>query len=315
MQVQVTAKAASQTHVLCVGAAALDTIFKVDQIPSGQGKILPTDMLQVAEGMAASAAYAVAQMGGRVTLWSAIGDDAAGAQIISELSDSGIDTGAMLTVPGARSALSTILVDDSGERLIVPFYDPKLHQQPKSFSDEELSGFDAVLVDVRWPALAYDVLTRAKALGVPAILDGDVAAVETLMHLGSAATHIVFSEPAAMALTSKTQGDVMLKSLRALFPETFLSVTFGEKGSYWMEATSNDVEYHTTLHVEAVDTLAPGDIFHGTFAQCIAEGLTTLETIRLSSAAAAIKCTKFGGRLGAPNRNEIEMAVHDWIGR
>lgn len=51
-------------HVLCVGAAVLDTLFRVRTLPSGQGKVLPYDMLQIAEGMASSAAYAVAQLGG-----------------------------------------------------------------------------------------------------------------------------------------------------------------------------------------------------------------------------------------------------------
>lgn len=315
MQAQLHSTIASHTHVLCVGAAVLDTIFKVEKIPTGQGKILPKAMLQVAEGMAASAAYAVAKMGGRVTLWSAVGDDAAGSQIVDELANSGIETGDILTVAGARSALSTILVDDHGERLIVPFYDPALHRDLKSFTDDELKAFDAVLVDVRWPALAFEVLKRAKALGIPAILDGDVAPNETLLHLGSAASHIIFSEPAANALTGETEGAAMLTVLRGIFPNTFLSVTFGEKGSYWLESTEDKIEYHTTLHIAAVDTLAAGDIFHGTFAQGIAEGLPTLEIIRLASAAAAIKCTQFGGRLGAPDRAEIEKAVDGWIGQ
>lgn len=314
MTAQIKVKKPDTTHVLCVGAAVLDTIFKVDTIPTGQGKVLPTEMLQVAEGMASSAAYAVAQMGGKVSLWSAVGADSAGQQILQELSRAGIDTKAIATVADARSALSTILVDKQGERLIVPFYDPALHRQVKSFSDEELSAFDAVLVDVRWPALAYEVLCRANALGIPAILDGDVSPNETLLHLGSVASHIIFSEPAAFALSGESDGSAMLLKLKEKFPKAFLSVTFGDKGSYWLEQGSDKVEYHTTLHVNAVDTLAAGDIFHGTFAQGLAEGLETLDIIRLASAAAAIKCTRFGGRLGAPTRVETESAVQNWIG-
>lgn len=302
------------THILCVGAAVLDTIFRVDQLPTREGKILPTEMLQIAEGMASSAAYAVAQMGGKVTLWSAVGEDAAGKQILQELSDAGIDTSEIVIAKGARSALSTILVDPRGERLIVPFYDPALHSVPKSFTDDELKRFDAVLVDVRWPALAYEVLMRAKSLGIPAILDGDVAPVDTLKHLGSAASHIIFSEPAAKSLTEKSNPDDILNDLQLMFQDTFLSVTFGDKGSYWLEPGSDKIDYHTTLEVDAVDTLAAGDIFHGTFAQGIAEQLPMLETVRLASAAAAIKCTRFGGRQGAPTREQTLQAVKEWIG-
>ncbi|EJZ18708.1 PfkB family carbohydrate kinase, partial [Rhizobium sp. Pop5] len=114
-------------RVLCVGAAVLDTLFRVRSLPIGQGKILPYDMLQVAEGMASSAAFAVARLGGHASLWGAVGDDATGERIIADLGASGIDTSGMVVAQGARSAVSTILIDDQGERLIVPFYDSRLH--------------------------------------------------------------------------------------------------------------------------------------------------------------------------------------------
>ncbi|MDR7142384.1 hypothetical protein J2X43_000575 [Rhizobium sp. BE258] len=55
-------------HVLCVGAAVLDTLFRVRSIPEKPGKVLPYEMLQVAEGMASSAAYAIVRLGGMASL-------------------------------------------------------------------------------------------------------------------------------------------------------------------------------------------------------------------------------------------------------
>lgn len=111
----------SRKHVLCVGAAVLDTLFRVHDMPKGEGKVLPYEMLQIAEGMASSAAYAVHRMGGRASLWGAVGDDETGTRILRDLAESGIDTTGMTVAAGARSALSTIIIDDRGERLIVPF--------------------------------------------------------------------------------------------------------------------------------------------------------------------------------------------------
>ncbi|OWK23340.1 hypothetical protein AJ87_36595 [Rhizobium yanglingense] len=74
-----------QPHVLCVGAAVLDTLFRVRKMPTGQGKVLPYDMLQIAEGMASSAAYAVVRLGGKASLWGAVGDDETGKRIIADL--------------------------------------------------------------------------------------------------------------------------------------------------------------------------------------------------------------------------------------
>ncbi|MDQ1195105.1 sugar kinase [Agrobacterium sp. SORGH_AS 787] len=300
-------------HVLCVGAAVLDTLFRVHDMPTGQGKVLPYEMLQIAEGMASSAAYTVYRMGGRASLWGAVGDDETGARILRDLSESGIDTSGMTVAKGARSALSTILIDDRGERLIVPFYDHRLHENKRSCTQADLAPFDAVLVDVRWPELALDVLTVARQLGKPAILDGDVAPVQTLERLAPAASHIIFSEPAAARLTGLSDVSAMLTVLHARYPETFIAVTAGSSGCYWTEARDPTVHFQSTMAIEAVDTLAAGDVFHGTFALAVAEGMESRTAIQLSSVAAALKCQVFGGRTGTPTRAEAEAAMAAWL--
>jgi sulfofructose kinase len=302
-------------RVLCVGAAVLDTLFRVHDMPTGEGKVLPWDMLQIAEGMAASAAYTVAQMGGRASLWGAVGDDETGARILRDLTESGIDTSGMTVATGARSALSTILIDDKGERLIVPFYDHKLHDQKRSCTESDIAPFDAVLVDVRWHEQALDVLLMAKKLSKPAILDGDVAPVEVLEKLAPAATHIIFSEPAATKLTGISTVADMLPVLRQRYPETFISVTAGPAGCYWMEQGEAQIEHHPAMPITAVDTLAAGDVFHGTVALAIAEGQSSRNAIRLASAAAALKCQVFGGRAGTPTRRQAEEAIEAWMGQ
>ncbi|NTJ41811.1 sugar kinase [Agrobacterium larrymoorei] len=302
-------------HVLCVGAAVLDTLFRVHDMPTGQGKVLPYEMVQIAEGMASSAAYTVHRMGGRASLWGAVGDDETGNRILRDLSESGIDTSGMTVAKGARSALSTIIIDDRGERLIVPFYDHKLHETKHSCTEADIAPFDAVLVDVRWPELALDVLTVARALGKPAILDGDVAPVETLEKLAPSASHIIFSEPAAERLTGLSEVPAMLPVLHQRYPQTFIAVTAGPLGCYWTEPGDPEVNFQSTMKIEAVDTLAAGDVFHGTFALTIAEGMESRAAIQLSSVAAALKCRVFGGRIGTPTRAEAEKAMTAWLAR
>lgn len=294
-------------RVLCVGAAVLDTIFRVRVLPNGEGKILPYEMVQIAEGMASSAAYAIVRLGGSATLLGAVGDDDTGRRICGDLAQAGIDTSVMTVVTGAPSALSTILVDDRGDRLIVPFYDTRLHHTIPQISDEMIAGFDAVLVDVRWARLAREVLQAARRVGIPAILDGDVAPVETLLSLAEVADHIIFSEPAARSLgQAKAETDLM-RELAERFPQALVCVTFGPAGAYWMEDA--ELRHQPALQVVAVDTLAAGDAFHGAYALAVAEGLGMLDAVRLGSVTAALKCTVFGGRTGMPLRDDAEKAL------
>ncbi|MBY5420171.1 sugar kinase [Rhizobium leguminosarum] len=299
-------------RVLCVGAAVMDTLFRVRTLPTGQGKILPYDMLQIAEGMASSAAFAVVRLGGDASLWGAVGNDAIGERIVADLSESGIDTSGMLRVEGARSAISTILVDDQGERLIVPFYDAGLHEAVKPVTRQDVSSFDAVLVDVRWPKLALRTLLAAREAGKPTILDGDVAGDGVIEMLAPAASHIVFSQPAAERLAGAAELVKVVGLLKRKFEHAFISVTAGENGSFWFDDLTGDVFRLAAPKVRAVDTLAAGDVFHGAFALAVAEGLPIEETMRFSSMAAALKCQVFGGRIGAPTRAEVWDALRDW---
>ena len=294
-------------RILCVGAAVLDTIFRVRALPSGEGKILPYEMVQVAEGMASSAAYAIVRLGGSATLLGAVGDDDTGRRICDDLAQAGIDTSAMTVVAGAPSALSTILVDDRGDRLIVPFYDPRLHHTIPQISDEMIAGFDAVLVDVRWARLAREVLQAARRVGIPAILDGDVAPVETLLLLAEVADHIIFSEPTARSLAQAKAETDLVRELAERFPQALVCVTLGAAGAYWMEGA--ELRHQPALQVVAVDTLAAGDAFHGAYALAVAEGLDTSDAVRLGSVTAALKCTVFGGRTGMPLRDDAEKAL------
>lgn len=289
----------------------LDTLFRVRAIPQTPGKVLPYEMLQVAEGMASSAAYAIVRLGGVASLWSAVGDDQAGQQILSELEQAGINVSGSVRVTGARSAVSTILVDDDGERLIVPFYDPRLHENVRDVTADDLAALDAVMVDVRWPALALKVLKTAREAGKPAILDGDVAPPHVIDMLARHADHIIFSEPAAQSLSQIDDPAAMVPFLKKQYPQALVVVTAGERGSYWWDEETANVAHMPAFRVKTIDTLAAGDIFHGAYALAITEGLPTDAAIRMASAAAALKCGVFGGRLGAPDRTEVAALLGD----
>lgn len=283
--------------VLTVGALALDTIFRFDHLPTTPGKYLPLETVQVAQGMATAQAATVVRLGGKARLWASIGDDATGDRIVADLTEAGIDLTALRRVPGATSGFSSIFVDRAGERIIVPHYDPAIRTRPDLVPD--LSDVAAISVDVRWPDAAEIALHAARDLGVPGILDVEAAPEDVLDRLVPIATHLIASEPGAFALTGELDPGKAVEILGRSRAE-FVAVTAGERGVYWPDG------HQPAFEVEAVDTLAAGDVFHGAFAFGLTEGWDIAETIRFAAAAAAIKCARFGGRLGAPMRNEVE---------
>jgi sulfofructose kinase len=300
------------SKILCVGALTMDTILRLDELPHAAGKYLPREAVEIAAGMASSAAAAVARLGGNVALWASAGIDSVGDRAVAELSAEGIDCAYIRRLEGARTAFSSILVDANGERIIVPFYDRRLASPSDLVPPIAAGTFAAVMTDVRWPWAAETALSAARDAGIPAILDADTAPVELLETLLPLATHIVASEPAAISVTGTTDLRECVRILSNRY-DVFTSVTAGADGCYWAEGAGKPVSHVAGFKVDAVDTLAAGDVFHGAFAHGLVAGKEMTDIISFANAAAAIKCARFGGRAGSPSQDEVVSFIETGI--
>jgi sulfofructose kinase len=292
--------------VLCVGALSLDTIFLLDELPTTPGKFLPRDALEVAQGMATAQAATIVRLGGEARLWASCGTDMTGDRILADLTGVGIDISAVRRVDGPRSGFSSIFMDRSGERMIVPFYDTALRSAPET--SPPMEDVVVVSVDVRWPEAAMAALGAAHDRGLPGLVDLDVGPQDVLLRLFHNASHAIASEGGAKILTGEPTGLDALKVMARQHPG-FVAVTLGENGAFFADREAGVFRHVAPFPIKSVDTLAAGDVFHGSFAFCLAEGVEEADAMRFAAAAAAIKCTRFGGRLGAPTRAEVEALL------
>jgi len=86
-----------------------------------------------------------------------------------------------------------------------------------------------------------------------------------------------------------------------------LGVTVGADGFLWLDG--EEVRSVPAPQVTPQDTLGAGDVFHGAYALAIAEGRTVVPAAAFANAAAAIKCTRPGGRAGIPTREEVNALL------
>ena len=298
-------------RLLSVGALTEDTIYRLTALPAGPGKFIPEEAVRLAAGMATAAAIAAARQGGNVALWASVGDDGIGRELLRDVAAEGVDCSLVRVVPGGRSAVAAVLVEAGGERIIVPYYDPATQADPGALPCVIDGRFDAVLVDVRWPDAAARALDAARAAGIPAILDADVATRPVLERLIPRATHVAAARPAAAILFGDVSTEAATERLAAMCEATVI-VTDGSRGTHWYDRETATVHHVPAPQIKAVDTLSAGDIFHGALALAIAEGQPLDAAIRHASAAAAIKCMRFGGRRGAPTRAETLAFLEEW---
>lgn len=293
-------------RLVSLGACVVDAILRVQAVPAGDAKVLAEDGVVIGAGMAVAAACAAAAMGGEVAVWGRIGGDRLGDFFLADLADAGVDTRFIHRASGAKTALSSVIVDGHGQRLVVPYFDPKLGADPDWLPIEHLDTVDCVLADVRWPEGSLRLLTEARARGLIRVFDGDVVAQETLAKLAPLASHAIFSEPGFRLFSGRHEIFDALPECAARH-DGIIGVTMGERGFAWVE--DGHVRIVAPPAVEVIDTLAAGDVFHGAFAIGVTEGMTVEHAARFASAAAAIKCSRFGGRSGIPTRPEVEALV------
>jgi sulfofructose kinase len=292
--------------LLCVGHSALDAIYTVPAIPTLPTKVLATAFIESGGGMAANASVAAKRLGAEVHYCGRLGTDPTGERIIAQLVAEGVGVDLVRRIEHCQSPIAAILVGADGERLVCIYNDPALDPSPDWLPLQLVPTFHAVLTDVRWPAGARRVLDAARAASVPSVFDGDVGDPEALRDLCSRCDYAIFSTP---GLTLATETHDPLEGLRRAQKLTpaVVGVTLGEQGLLWLEGGRERRD--PAPRITAVDTLAAGDVFHAAFAIAIGEGKTVTEAARFANAAAAIKCTRPGGRLGAPTRAEVDALL------
>lgn len=289
-------------RVICIGTAVIDTIFAVDRLPLAPGKNPSSSVKQVCGGLGANAAATVSALGGEGVLWSRIGDDAPGEAILRELEEWRVDTAAVQRVSGCASVIATVLVDRGGERQIVYRLDHRLVEGAPRVPLDDIASAGALMADTWWPTATVPALEEAKTRGIPSVLDVEVVSYPIETKLIELASHVLFAAEGLAVCAGTTDVSAGLRAMQSR-TDAWLGVTCGGEGAFWLDG--NQVRHVPAFEVDVVDTLAAGDVFHGALALALAEDQEIQEALRFAAAAAAVKCTRFGGRDGIPKRTDV----------
>jgi sulfofructose kinase len=290
--------------VLCAGIAVQDIVFRVAHFPPPGGKCMTDQFRIVSGGCAVNAAIAVARLGGQARYSGPLGDssDTVSNQLMQEMARERIDTAGVVRVPGATAPVSGILIDAAGERMIATYRDRRIEAARVADPDRLVEGAALLLADNRFPEFVRPVCEAARRRGIPVLLDADRPTVED-DPLFAIPTHVIFSSE---CLRETTKLADLAAGLERMAPRTkaFLAVSDGS-GPIRYRA-GGEIRTLPAFKIEAVDTLAAGDVFHAGTALALAEGRDEVAAMRFGAAAAALKCTRFGGSMGAPTRAELD---------
>eukprot|EP01029_Cantina_marsupialis_P006712 TRINITY_DN174071_c0_g1_i1.p1 TRINITY_DN174071_c0_g1~~TRINITY_DN174071_c0_g1_i1.p1 ORF type:complete len:355 (+),score=44.63 TRINITY_DN174071_c0_g1_i1:101-1165(+) len=310
----------SPVTALCIGHSAFDSVILTEHYPKENYKHVlfaeDNNSLHVAGGPANNASQLLKIWGLNSSFSGIVGNDYQGQAVQSSLEQSGIDTSFFHVLRDISTPYSVILVNkQNGSRTL---FNCRSQASPPlvvnwASAKSKLSKLKVILVD------GHELKASVSALrtfpNVPSVLDAGSFRQATV-ELSKLVTYFVCSEDFAKGFTNcesiDSDRDIIdvFNKLEELNPLTVM--TLGERGCVYRRSNDNAIVLQPALEVKAVDTTGAGDVFHGAFAFCIAEGYTLEDTIRISSVAGAVSVTVMGARPSIPTYSKV-MALIDRI--
>ena len=256
--------------VLCIGDVMLDVVVAL-QAPINYGEDTPSRITTHGGGAAGNVASWIAHAGTGASIVARVGNDSAGAALISEFEDLGVDYSTLKKTSDATGVV-VILVDKNGERTMFPETGANsglvLSDMPalSSFDAAYVSGY--ALLNPRSRAGVLEMITAIKAAGLPIFYD--TVTVGAMKEVDRALIHswlplmdyVLPNEEEALYVADAKDIDSALTKLLELCPAVIIKR--GPSGATAQIRGGNRIDIDA-VKTAVADTTGAGDSFAAGF--------------------------------------------------
>jgi ribokinase len=305
-----------RSGVTVLGSANVDVALRVPELPRAGETVLAAPRLSGPGGKGLNQAVAAARAGASTRFVGAVGTDPEAAQLLGVLAAEGIEA-LVRTTPG-RSGLAVVMVDASGENVIV--VDPGANAELVGLGASELAAVTAAQVLLMQLEVPLPTVTEAarvaRAAGTTVVLNAAPQAPLDV-RLCDCIDLLLVNEGEARALAADTSSpgwgdgrgsaaetvDRDLDRLLERVPAVL--VTLGPRGALYRDRAG--ARHHEPGRpVTVVDTTAAGDSFAGYLAAALAEGIPVPAALARANAAAALAVGRRGAVAAVPRRADVD---------
>lgn len=296
--------------IAVVGSCNIDLIMQLKRFPT-PGETVPGGIFtQTFGGKGANQAVAAARAGGDVLFVGCLGTDHFAEEFMDRLGEDNIDTTNVFQETGVSTGTAMIMVNEDGQNCIgvAPGANFRLNERHVTKAMPALVEARVVLLQGELHPDMLKYLLKSLAAENKQVLlnmapaqhlEEEYLKEVQLLLVNESEAGILMDRPVKDVEQAKQAAEELSQSVGG-----GVIVSLGEKGSY--VATREIHQTVPAFKVKAVDSTAAGDVYCGTLATALVEGMEPLEAVRFASAAAAISVTRLGAQPSIPSREEIE---------
>jgi ribokinase len=296
-------------RIVVIGSLNVDLTTFIDRMPNPGETIFGREFHLGFGGKGGNQAAAARLCGAEVAMVARVGEDLFGPATIADLNAFGIDSSHVLPTPNVSTGVAPIFIDEAGQNriLVVKGANDLLTPADVDNARSLIDSADAVILQLEVPLdTVYHALDVARSAGVLSILNPAPAHFLDMQRAASAA-YLIPNEIEAQVLTGvriDNNETIAQRLVDSGFEQVI--VTLGSEGAVY---ASRSESFHVAgIEVSAVDTSGAGDAFIGSFAYCLATGVSVRDAISRANIYAGLSVTKPGTRSAFPSRE-------DWLKR
>jgi ribokinase len=291
----------------------MDLVVKSARIPSVGETILGGDFIMNPGGKGANQAVAAAKLGAEVYFVAKLGDDIFGAQSLENFKQEKVVTKYVKQTQEAPSGVALIMVDGSGNNIIVVASGANQKLSPKDVKEAEpdIASSGCVVAQLEVPLETVEFAAHlANTSGVSFILD-PAPAQKLKPELLQMIDVLKPNETEAQILTGvKVTGeDSARAAAKNLLEQGVKAVILTMGANGFLLANLDQMRFVPAIKVNAVDATAAGDAFTGSLAVGLARGHGLFEAACFANYVAALSVTKMGAQSSMPNAQEVESFI------
>ena len=283
----------------------MDMTVKAERIPLKGETLKGWDLKYVPGGKGANQAVAMAKLGAEVEMFGCVGDDAAGASLLKNLQDVGVETKCVKVVEGEPTGLAMITVGDNDNTIIVVAgTNDRVDIGYINEVKDSLLECEIVLLQHEIPQETVEyVIALCADNGVKVVLNpGPARPVK--QELLEKVTYLTPNEHEAVILFGR---DLSFEEMMKRYPEK-LVITQGSRGVSTC-LKSGEVILVPARKANVVDTTGAGDTLNGAFTVAVTEGRDISDALAFANTAAGLSTEKFGAQGGMPTYEEVMDAM------